>query len=94
MNMSGKLVYKWHSGEICLINIEKYSDFSHLKLDENNIAYFIASGPKRATSVIAYDIENKKVNMIKLLSVILGFSPKHNITDLKYLHNTRNSNKY
>ncbi|VDK24194.1 unnamed protein product, partial [Anisakis simplex] len=60
MNVSGKLVFKWWNGTLEHIETPLYTEFRSLDLNNQNIGYCIASGPRRSSSVIRIDIQSKK----------------------------------
>ncbi|KHN79899.1 putative peptidase YuxL [Toxocara canis] len=65
MNVSGKLVFKWWNGKVVHLETPMYTHFRCLALNTHNIAYCIASGPTRCTSVIRIDIQNNKVAVVR-----------------------------
>ncbi|CAJ0942907.1 unnamed protein product, partial [Mesorhabditis belari] len=57
-NVNGEL--KFRSNDLVLsIDLPDFTDFSHLDLTENDVAYCIASGPKRASSLLKIELNDE-----------------------------------
>lgn len=61
-NVSGSLKFKcWNQNGVQSVETPDYTWFRCLALDDNNIGYAIAAGPKKSTSVIEVDVNSQKV---------------------------------
>lgn len=67
MDVAGKLVHKQWSGKVEKLECSSYTTFKYLALDEGNIAYAIAAGPCKSSSVIRINLDTNEVNFLVLL---------------------------
>uniref|UniRef100_A0A915CHM1 Acyl-peptide hydrolase n=2 Tax=Parascaris univalens TaxID=6257 RepID=A0A915CHM1_PARUN len=65
MNVSGKLHFKWRNGNVDRLETPLYTQFRCLALNTRNIAYCVASGPTRSSSLIRIDVESGEVTVVR-----------------------------